>query len=105
MIVINNGDVYLLDCIKMTLHNDGAIKAAMIQGKVPEYSSIDLKKERMLAISEGGEGRLCKVLRNTDFSDCLSPGKSRKEYLIEPYPEDFRVIPSSALVRITHLIK
>jgi|LauGreDrversion4_2_1035121.scaffolds.fasta_scaffold294405_2 hypothetical protein len=105
MIVINNGDVYLLDCIKMTLHNDGAIKAAMIQGKVPEYSSIDLKKERMLAISEGGEGRLCKVLRNTDFSDCLSPGKSRKEYLIEAYPEDFRVISSSALVSITHLIK
>lgn len=63
MIIINNGDLYILDCTKMVLLNyeDGEA----LQGKMIEYSSVDLNKNgKLLSVSENGHGRLATVERN-----------------------------------------
>ena len=106
LIVINNGEVYVLDCIKMILlnHEDGR-KGSVVQCKVPEYSSMDLMKDKLLTVSEGGDGRLTTVSRNSEFS-YLSPGRGvqHRRYLFTPYLQDFIVMPSSSLVRTDSLV-
>ena len=75
----------------MTLHNE----SKPLQAKVPDYASIDLRRDKLLCVSEAGEGRLMTVQRNTDSSDCLSPGRYRREFVFKPHPTEFRVTPAS----------
>jgi len=47
-------------------------------------------------VSEAGEGRLVTVQRNTDFQDCMSPGRHRREFVFKPHPTEFRVTPATS---------
>jgi hypothetical protein len=62
LIIINNGDVYILDCVKMILLED--TQGSVLQGKVTDYAAIDLKEGKLLSVSESGHGRLISVSHN-----------------------------------------
>lgn len=92
LIIINNGDVYILDCMKMNLLNYEDGREFMLQGKVADYSAVDFKNEKLISVSESGLGRLLNV---QPAGDSVQSTAVQRKYLISPYEEDFRIMPSA----------
>ncbi len=66
LVIINTGEIYILDCLKMNLLNFEDGKESCIQGRTPDYPSTDIKDDLILSISETGLGRLLVVTKNPD---------------------------------------
>jgi hypothetical protein len=66
LVIINNGDLYILDCVQMQLLNIEDGKEAVLQGKVADYALVDLKQNKLLTVSESGLGRLYTVTKNSE---------------------------------------
>ena len=66
LVLINTGEIYILDCLKMNLLNFEDGKESCIQGRTPDYPSTDIKDDLILSISETGLGRLLIVTKNPD---------------------------------------
>lgn len=71
LILINTGEIYILDCLKMHLLNFEDGKESCIQGRTPDYPSTDLKDNLILSISETGLGRVLTVSKNPDHQHKL----------------------------------
>jgi hypothetical protein len=64
LIAINTGEIYILDCLKMNLvPNESASEQQYIQGKIPEFASMDMKSDLLACVGETGLGKLM-TLRN-----------------------------------------
>lgn len=61
-----------------------------VQGKATDYPAVDFKDGRLITVGESGLGRLLRVEPNPRQGE-------RRQFLITPYEEDFRVMPSGQL--------
>jgi hypothetical protein len=99
LIFINTGEIYVLDCIKMVLLSS-AEEGQFLQGRVTDYASLDMKKDLLLSVSEGGHGRIIRVEKNDNES---SGHHYERKFTFIPFKEDFRVMPPSTIVIKTFL--